>query len=108
MHRLRSIAIEPPADLRDVVWTPAELTLANGGQTVGLIPTRYAGSETSADPAVRLARKTVWLDQGDELFFGQGQRMLATDAGEHPLMAVRQIDFAAPAGSEAEPAADPA
>ena len=46
----REVRIEKPADLRDIAWTPACLTLANGGETVALIPTRYPGSETRAQP----------------------------------------------------------
>ena len=49
--RLREIRIEKPVDLRDLAWTPALLTLANGGETVALIPTRYPGSESASDTA---------------------------------------------------------
>ncbi|MGV8527297.1 type VI secretion system accessory protein TagJ, partial [Pseudomonas aeruginosa] len=34
MSNLRSLKVEAPSDLRDLVWLPAELTLANGGATV--------------------------------------------------------------------------
>jgi type VI secretion system protein ImpE len=40
---------------------------------------------------VRLARKTVWTEAGADVFWGAGQRILATDVGEHPLMDVRTI-----------------
>src|SRR5256885_10811882 len=30
--RLSEVRIEKPADLRDIAWTPAYLTLANGGE----------------------------------------------------------------------------
>jgi type VI secretion system protein ImpE len=43
--RLTAITLEPPADLRDVVWMPAHFQFANGGESVGVIPTRYPGSE---------------------------------------------------------------
>ena len=89
--RIREIRIEAPADLRDVVWMPAYFTWANGGESVGLIPTRYPGSQASADSQVRLARRTDWADRGAELFVGLGQRMLATDAGEYPIMDARAI-----------------
>ena len=51
-------------------------------EAVGLLPTRYPGSERSSDGAIMLGRRTEWLDQGDGVFFGLGQRMLATDQGE--------------------------
>lgn len=84
---------DAPEDLRDVVWMPAQITWMNGGQTVALIPTRYAGSEASTDDAVRLARKTEWIEAGPGLAVGQGQRMLATDVDEFALMDVRSIEF---------------
>lgn len=90
-NRIREIRIEAPADLRDIVWMPAYFTWANGGESVGLIPTRYPGSHASADPQLRLARRTEWTDRGAELFTGLGQRMLATDAGEYPIMDARAI-----------------
>jgi type VI secretion system protein ImpE len=96
LHNVRRIDVEPPADLRDVIWMPAHFVWANGGDTVALIPTRYAGSETSPDPLVRLARKTDWTEAAPGTFLGQGQRMLATDAGEYSLMDVRQIRLDVP------------
>ena len=89
--RLSGIDLDPPADLRDVVWMPAHFQFANGGESVGLIPTRYPESESSDDAQVRLARKTVWREQAPEVFIGLGQRVLATDGGEHAIMDLRKI-----------------
>ena len=91
--RIRSIVLERPEDLRDFVWMPVHFVWANGGDTVGLIPTRYPGSENSADPLVKLARKTEWSEEAPQAALGLGQRMLATDAGEYALMDVRRIDL---------------
>ena len=90
-QRIHTIRVEKPEDLRDLVWTPAYFTWANGGESVGLIPTRYPGSEVSPDPELRLGRKTAWLEQPGETYFGQGQRMFYTDGGEYPLLDVRTI-----------------
>jgi type VI secretion system protein ImpE len=97
-HSIASLRLEAPADLRDLVWLPGELTWANGGQSVGLIPVRYPGSQGSPDHLLRLARRTEWVDHGGGLFTGLGQRMLATDAAEYPLLEVRslEIDAAVP------------
>lgn len=92
--RIRRIAIQPPSDLRDLVWTPAQLVWSNGGEASAHIPTRYAGTETSPDGALRLARKTEWQEQANETFIGLGQRLLTTDEGDHPLLQCRVIDFA--------------
>ncbi|MCC6535883.1 MAG: virulence protein SciE type [Burkholderiales bacterium] len=90
-ERLHAIQVDAPEDLRDVVWMPVRLTFANGGETVALIPTRYPGSEKHAEGAIRLARKTDWMQTSDATYLGAGQRMFATDTGEYPLMDVRRI-----------------
>jgi type VI secretion system protein ImpE len=90
-HRVQRIMVDPPEDLRDVVWMPAHFVWANGGDTVALLPTRYAGSESNADPLIKLARRTDWSEPAAGAFLGQGQRMLAADSGEFPLMDVREI-----------------
>jgi type VI secretion system protein ImpE len=92
-NRIQSIAVEPPEDLRDVVWTPAYFTWINGGQSVGLIPTRYPGSQDKENDKIRLSKKTEWVECESDVFLGLGQRMLATDAGEYSLMDIREITF---------------
>ena len=101
--RLQTIAIEPPEDLRDFVWMPARLTFANGGESVALIPTRYLGSEAQADGALRLARKTEWMQAADNTYLGSGQRMLATDQAEYALMDVRRIQLDSTSSAERQP-----
>ncbi len=97
-QRIRSIQVEEPEDLRDLVWMPAYFTWANGGESAGLIPTRYSGSEISGDPEVRRGRKTEWLEQPGGAYVGQGQRMFFTDVGEYALMEVRRIDLSTGTG----------
>lgn len=89
---LAQLDIEAPEDLRDMVWLPAHFVFVNGGETVGLIPSRYPGAESDADALVRLARKTIWTDDG----IGSGQRMFATDNNEYPLLETRTIAFSPP------------
>ncbi len=91
-HRLKTLDIEPPEDLRDQIWMPAHFVWANGGETFGFVPTRYPGSAT-ADPALALARRTEWREVGN-WSLGLGQREFATDAEEVALMNLRQLDLA--------------
>ena len=92
-HRLKSLRMEAPTDLRDLVWLPAQFQWANGGEAVGLIPTRYPGTEASGDPRLQMARKTDWRECPGGSFVGVGQRMLATDAGEHSLLDLRDLSL---------------
>jgi type VI secretion system protein ImpE len=81
------------------VWTPAFFTWVNGGEIVGLIPTRYPGSQASEDAALQLSHKTEWLEPADGVYIGMGQRLLASDVGEHSLLDVRVLRL----GEEARP-----
>ncbi|WP_299287463.1 type VI secretion system accessory protein TagJ [uncultured Tateyamaria sp.] len=87
------IEFDAPADLRDAVWTPCTLTTSNGGEVVGLIPTRYAGTIEQGGAAEKLARATNWVDLGAETFAGVGQRLFATDLGDTALMDMRVLDL---------------
>ena len=97
LHRVREIRIEAPEDIRDLVWVPAQFIWANGGEAVGLIPTRYPGSEASEDNSIRLARRTDWLPAGEDAAAGLGQRMFISSDAEFPLLEVRSIQFQPPA-----------
>lgn len=92
-----SVIIEAPSDLRDFVWLPATIKWRNGGDAVALLPARYPGSEAAADGALRLGRRTDWVDAGNEEFRGMGQKLLTTDAGDHGLLDVRSITIDHPA-----------
>jgi type VI secretion system protein ImpE len=99
--RLASVTIEPPEDLRDMVWMPAQFQFENGGEVVGLIPTRYPGSERSEDGSIVLARRTEWREVAPDMHVGLGQRIIATDAVDVPLMELRTLVVPADAGAGA-------
>jgi type VI secretion system protein ImpE len=90
--RIKTIRIEPPSDLRDLVWVPAGFVWANGGEASGHIPVRYPQTESATDDALRLSRKTDWQDV-DGVAKGVGQRVFATDQEEHPILQCRSIDL---------------
>lgn len=105
--RLSTIAIDAPEDLRDMVWMPAHFRFENGGESVALIPTRYPGSESSSDGLIVLGRKTVWDEVSENTYHGLGQRIIATDAGDTPLMDIRAIAINSGAGpTNGPPGAD--
>lgn len=109
LANIKSILVEPPTDLRDFCWAPAQLMFANGGETVALIPTRYPGSESSPDFSIRMSRKTDWQEREGGLWCGLGQRVFATDANEYALLDIRMIEMnvsAAPAAASETASAD--
>jgi type VI secretion system protein ImpE len=98
-QRIRTVHLESPADLRDLVWMPVHFVWQNGGEAPGLIPTRYVGSERHEDDAIRLSKRTEWTATPTGGYEGQGQRMLATDESEFAILDVRKIVLRASTGS---------
>jgi type VI secretion system protein ImpE len=92
-RNISEVVIELPTDLRDLVWAPAHFRWANAGEAVGVIPTRYVGSESNEDGAIRLARKTSWQEIAENMYEGLGQRVFITDAGDYGLLDVRRMEF---------------
>jgi len=91
------IQIDLPNDLRDLVWSPAELLLPNEGRVPVLIPTRYPEpAQLSLDNAdqLRQSRATHWIEQAPDVWFGVGQRVWMSDVGQHPILDTRIISMA--------------
>ncbi len=105
MQRLTRVEVDPPADLRDLVWTPVTLTFTSGGSNVALLPTRYPGIEDLSDDTLRMARSTEWTALAEDIWVGHGQRTLVTDQAEIALMDVRVIELHNAFASTAEPGA---
>ncbi len=101
IENLKSLTIDEPVDLRDVVWLPTHFTWQNGGENYGLLPARYPFSY-QYDASLALSRKTEWQDCGDDLFLGVGQKIWVTDVDEYPLLDARSLQFAGETASEQE------
>ena len=89
---LEELRAEPPKAMRDLVWRPVALRLAGGRELHAFVPVRYPGSELVDEDAVRLSKETRWTDEGGEQR-GLGQRVLATNAGDHAFLDVRRLRF---------------
>jgi type VI secretion system protein ImpE len=92
MTNIKSVRTEAPSDLRDLIWLPAEVTWTNGGEVMVMLPVRYPLTEDTSDICL-MARSTEWQAVEDDLVQGVGQKMLATDQADYPLLEVRSIDF---------------
>lgn len=95
------LILELPVDLRDMVWSPGEVMLPNEGRVPVLIPTRYPGtdelSSTDADD-FKCSKRTEWAEVHPDMWFGQGQRLWASDVGEHAILDTRAISVDAEEG----------
>lgn len=92
-EQLRKLTIAEPKQLRDLLWVPATIEMGDGQGGEVFVPVLYAGSEQDSNEQVRLGRITEWLDLGDGLAGGVGQRTFVIDEGERSLLELREVEF---------------
>jgi len=94
--RLRASPPEAPCDL---VWQPVILTLTTGRETEAFVPVRYPGAGQYPLDAVQLAQVTKWSGP-NVAQIGHGQRLLAADDTDFPLLDIRALDLLPNAGDD--------
>lgn len=106
---VRRLEIQPPANLRDLVWARARLETSEEFplQELGevLVPVLCPQSFTHPEESVQLGRETAW--ETDEKY-GEipfGGKTILIDGDERPLLALRQVEWLVP---EKEPQNAPA
>jgi len=100
IHYLRKLEIEPPANLRDLMWAQARVETSSDFrlQDLGevLLPVLCPLSYRHADEAVQLGRESAW--EPDETY-GQlpfGAKMMDIDGVDVPLLEIRSVVWNAP------------
>jgi len=89
MERIRSLKIGEPKTHLDLLWAKAELVDAEGDQATVHLPALYEGSFEHAEEAIRLGRSQDWIECGQDLYRGAGQRLLLATLGD----AERQVSL---------------
>lgn len=94
---IERLEIEPPENLRDLLWARARLDASPEFrlQELGeiLLPVIAPLSYRSADDAVKLGRVSVWETLPDGTDRLTGQKLLLVDGKELPLLEFRTIEF---------------
>ncbi|ELY7393119.1 ImpE family T6SS protein Cts1E [Cronobacter universalis] len=88
---LRELKIFRPVDVLDLLWLPAQATLASG-QFQGYIPARYP-LMADATQETKLGSLTDWQHVSDSLWIARGRKMLITDSAEYALPDIRELRF---------------
>ena len=99
--QIDTITADPPRRLRDLVWVPAQVSVAEAytGMDLGevLIPALAPGSAHHDDDMVRLGRVTDWVDPGgDHDPAPVGQKLLLVDGEPFPLLELRELRIEPP------------
>jgi type VI secretion system protein ImpE len=100
IHYLRRLEIEPPKDLRDLVWARARVDTSSDFrlQELGevLLPVICPLSSKHADESVHLGRESAW--EPDETY-GEipfGAKLILVDGVDVPLLELRTVTWSAP------------
>lgn len=89
---IERIALEPPTDLRDLVWIPANLLLGAGDERSVLLPVRYPGTGACQEDPLVLGAMTEWQEVSTGTWLGLGQRLWTGADREYPMLDVRLIE----------------
>jgi len=103
LRHLASVHMEPPQKLRDLLWAPAKVTTGADVRDVDLgeviLPALAPLTWKHPDGAVRLGRRTEWVDLEDDLAAPVGQKLLVVDGELFPILEVRDLEILGPSES---------
>jgi type VI secretion system protein ImpE len=100
IHYLRRLEIEPPTNLRDLVWararvdTSADFRLQELGEV--LLPVLSPLSYKHADESVHLGRESAWEPDETHGEIPYGAKLILIDDVEVPLLELRSVVWSAP------------
>lgn len=92
-EQISRIEIAKPEQLRDLIWVRAKAEARGGDIGHVFLPVLYPGTSDQADESIKLGRITNWLDVGEGLARGVGQRVFLVDGQERGMLEMREIIF---------------
>lgn len=92
LDAISELRLEAPADLRDLVWMPAQLTLVNEGKHAVLLPARYPLLGENIEDGHRQSRLTTWIGRGPAQL-GMGVKLFVTNDAEMSMLDLRHLQF---------------
>ena len=100
IHYLRKLEIEPPVNLRDLIWAQARVETSSDFrlQDLGevLLPVLCPLSFKHADEVVQLGRESAWEDDEKYGQIPYGLKMMDVDGTDVPLLEMRSVTWDAP------------
>ena len=95
-EHIQHLAVSTPRNLRDLLWTPADLATFDGQLGQVFLPNLYPGTRSHPDDLVRLGRTTVWQDCGEGIVRGAGPKIFLADDESLTLPELGVVQFAPP------------
>jgi type VI secretion system protein ImpE len=92
-EHIQRLEIQPPKELRDLIWTKAILELTTGTVAEVFLPVLYPNSYKHENELVRLGRMTDWKSLPNEIYVGYGLRTFLSDSKEKTLFEISSLTF---------------
>lgn len=103
---LNRIIPDPVLDWTNTLWRPVVLILNSGDVFKAFIPALYVDSYLAESDSVKLGLATEWIDLGNHVYRGLGQRLLLIGEREVPLLELKPISFSPANRSETDTPAE--
>jgi type VI secretion system protein ImpE len=94
LEQVASLALNPPKFPRDLLWAPARLMLKDGTTGDVLLPVLYPNTHEHSDDALRLGKKTDWLESADGVIRGVGAKTFLIGEDAAGLLDFREVAIA--------------
>ncbi len=91
--RIRDLSFEKPASTLDLLWRRCQIEITDGPQGEVFIPALYPDSDKSDDDAMKLGRATDWLEDGNGMVRGVGQRCFMVGEELKSIMEIDELAF---------------
>ena len=93
-NQILALEIQPPKRPFDLLWRQASLSIQSGPDGEVYLPAIYLEPDPDAatDANLQLGRGTDWIDSGDGMVRGRGQRMLLAGEQDMPFMELQTIE----------------
>jgi type VI secretion system protein ImpE len=104
LEQIRTLKINPPKHLLDLLFIPAELEDINGAEASVHLPAVYEGSYLSNEGQLRIGQGTDWVEAPGIGCCGVGQKLLfsatESETRETGLLEIRSLEFEPVASDE--------
>jgi type VI secretion system protein ImpE len=92
-EQIRQLQVSQPKNFRDLLWVPATIEIENGQGGEAYVPALYSGSEEDENEQVRLGRITEWINLGEGMAGGIGQRTFIVDDKDTSILELQNVEF---------------
>ena len=92
-NQILSLEMHPPVSPIDLLWRHATMSIDSGPDGDVYLPAIYLDptEESPSDAQLRLGRGTDWLEMGEGIVRGRGQKTLLVGEHDLPLMQLESI-----------------